>query len=135
MEEQSLLVWLSIVREVVIPLAVIFVAVLLKRKYGIEIDLKKTEQISTVAFDSIMIAKEAAHSPKDPTPNTPEGINQKALKVGLAQLKETDRAQLMNQLEAWVSKINMGAVGAAPQPGGGLALPPVSMPPPKREDV
>ena len=133
MNERTVLLWLEILRDSVIPISIAVLTYYFKAKWGIDIQEGKKRQNQTKALDSIFIARKAARSSSDPTPNTPEGIEKKAVEVGQSQVKTSHQEEIATQIRAILAKIEEGFPIAQPEPTPSVVVVPaaLSQPPPR----
>lgn len=106
--------WIAIVRDLVLTLVPLILAAVLKKKFGLDIEVKRTELekkkqelISTVVNKGIAYAEQLAASPLHPsTPNEPGAKNQAALEYSAPRLSpEVDVAK---EIEAELGKQRLG---------------------------
>lgn len=108
MRPEEIAAWAALARDVLLPLAGLIVALMLKRKYGIEVDMKNREKLQSIALDAVAYAEQMGRSRHHSTDNTAEGKKDAAMEYASPQVKPGEQKQVAKQIEAELGKLTSG---------------------------
>jgi len=113
MQPHEIAPWVAVIRDLVLTIVPLIIGAVLKKKYGLEIDLKATQQRQALAQDGIGYAAQFARATEDIAIADGPKLKDKALQFVATQAPKADLDKMSSQIEAELGKRSKG-VGNAP---------------------
>ena len=113
MQPHEIAPWVAVIRDLVLTIVPLIIGAVLKKKYGLEIDLKATQQRQALAQDGIGYAAQFARATEDIAIADGPKLKDKALQFVATQAPKADLDKMSSQIEAELGKRSKG-VGSGP---------------------